>query len=38
MSQELGTVVPPLNGEVFAWLAERGVASAGGGAPGWSST
>jgi effector-binding domain-containing protein len=25
----LGTVVPPLNGEVFAWLAARGIAPAG---------
>lgn len=25
----LGTVVPPLNGEVFGWLAARGIASAG---------
>ncbi len=25
----LGTVVPPLNQEVFAWLGERGVAPAG---------
>lgn len=30
---ELGSVVPPLNGEVFAWLADRGVAPAG--APFW---
>jgi effector-binding domain-containing protein len=30
---ELGTVVPPLNGEVFQWLAARGVAPAG--APFW---
>jgi effector-binding domain-containing protein len=29
----IGTVVPPLNGEVFRWLAERGAASAG--APFW---
>jgi effector-binding domain-containing protein len=27
--QELGDVVPPLNGEVFAWLAAKGVAPAG---------
>jgi effector-binding domain-containing protein len=26
---ELGAVVPPLNGEVFRWLAERGAAPAG---------
>ncbi len=25
----LGTVVPPLNGEVFGWLAARGIAPAG---------
>jgi effector-binding domain-containing protein len=25
----LGAVVPPLNGEVFRWLAERGIAPAG---------
>ncbi|WP_345752620.1 GyrI-like domain-containing protein [Microbacterium rhizophilus] len=25
----LGEAVPPLNGEVFAWLAERGIAPAG---------
>ena len=31
--EELGTVVPPLTGEVFAWLAGRGVAPAG--APFW---
>lgn len=31
--EELGTVVPPLNGEVFAWLAGRGAAPAG--APFW---
>jgi effector-binding domain-containing protein len=30
---ELGSVVPPLNGEVFQWLAARGVAPAG--APFW---
>jgi effector-binding domain-containing protein len=30
---ELGAVVPPLNGEVFRWLAERGAAPAG--APFW---
>jgi effector-binding domain-containing protein len=29
----LGDVVPPLNGEVFAWLAQRGVTPAG--APFW---
>jgi effector-binding domain-containing protein len=29
----IGTVVPPLNGEVFRWLAERGAAPAG--APFW---
>ena len=29
----IGTVVPPLNGEVFRWLAERGAASAD--APFW---
>jgi len=27
--QTLGTVIPPLNQEVFAWLEERGVAPAG---------
>jgi len=27
--QQLGEVVPPLTGEVFSWLAERGVAPAG---------
>ena len=27
--QDLGTVVPPLNQEVFAWLGARGAASAG---------
>jgi effector-binding domain-containing protein len=27
--QDLGTVVPPLNQEVFAWLSARGAASAG---------
>lgn len=26
---DLGSVVPPLNGEVFAWLAARGIAPAG---------
>ena len=26
---DLGTVVPPLNGEVFGWLAARGIAQAG---------
>jgi effector-binding domain-containing protein len=26
---ELATVVPPLNGEVFGWLAARGIAPAG---------
>jgi effector-binding domain-containing protein len=26
---ELGMVVPPLNGEVFGWLAQRGAAPAG---------
>ena len=31
--ETLGTVVPPLNQEVFAWLGERGVAPAG--APFW---
>jgi effector-binding domain-containing protein len=31
--EDLGTVVPPLNQEVFAWLGERGVAPAG--APFW---
>jgi effector-binding domain-containing protein len=30
---ELGTIVPPLNGEVFQWLAARGAAPAG--APFW---
>ena len=30
---EIGTVVPPLNGEVFRWLAERGAGAAG--APFW---
>src|SRR5215472_15979573 len=30
---ELGSVVPPLKGEVFQWLAERRVAPAG--APFW---
>ena len=25
----MGTVVPPLNGEVFRWLAERGAGPAG---------
>ena len=30
---ELGAVVPPLNGEVFQWLAARGVVPAG--APFW---
>jgi effector-binding domain-containing protein len=30
---ELATVVPPLNGEVFGWLAARGIAPAG--APLW---
>jgi effector-binding domain-containing protein len=25
----IGTVVPPLNGEVFRWLAERGAGAAG---------
>ena len=30
---DLGTVVPPLNQEVFAWLGGRGVATAG--APFW---
>lgn len=29
----IGTVVPPLNGEVFRWLAERGAVPAG--APFW---
>ncbi|MGH3258019.1 MAG: GyrI-like domain-containing protein [Streptosporangiaceae bacterium] len=29
----IGAVVPPLNGEVFRWLAERGAAPAG--APFW---
>ena len=27
--QDLGTVVPPLNQEVFAWLGARGAATAG---------
>ena len=27
--EDLGTVVPPLNQEVFAWLGARGAASAG---------
>lgn len=27
--QELGDVVPPLNDEVFAWLAQQGVQAAG---------
>jgi len=27
--QNLSAVVPPLNGEVFGWLAQRGVAPAG---------
>ena len=31
--QDLGTVVPPLNQEVFAWLGARGTAPAG--APFW---
>ena len=31
--QDLGTVVPPLNQEVFAWLGAHGAASAG--APFW---
>ena len=31
--EDLGTVVPPLNQEVFAWLGKRGVAPAG--APFW---
>jgi effector-binding domain-containing protein len=31
--ETIGTVVPPLNQEVFAWLGERGVAPAG--APFW---
>jgi effector-binding domain-containing protein len=31
--QTLGAVVPPLNGEVFAWLGQRDVAPAG--APFW---
>ncbi len=31
--ETLGTVVPPLNQEVFAWLGERGMAPAG--APFW---
>jgi hypothetical protein len=31
--ETLGTVVPPLNQEVFAWLGERGVVPAG--APFW---
>jgi len=31
--EDLGTVVPPLNQEVFAWLGARGAASAG--APFW---
>jgi effector-binding domain-containing protein len=31
--ETLGTVVPPLNQEVFAWLGERGIAPAG--APFW---
>jgi effector-binding domain-containing protein len=26
---EIGAVVPPLNGEVFGWLAQRGAAPAG---------
>lgn len=26
---DLGTVVPPLNGEVFRWLADKGIAPAG---------
>jgi effector-binding domain-containing protein len=30
---ELGAIVPPLNGEVFQWLAARGAAPAG--APFW---
>ena len=27
--RQLGEVVPPLNGEVFGWLAERGIRPAG---------
>jgi hypothetical protein len=27
--EELGSVVPPLTGRVFDWLAARGIASAG---------
>jgi len=27
--EEIGRVVPPLNGEVFGWLADRGVAPSG---------
>jgi len=27
--QTIGTVVPPLNGEVFRWLAAKGIAPAG---------
>ena len=27
--ETIGTVVPPLNGEVFGWLAARGIAPAG---------
>src|ERR1700691_3499353 len=27
--ETIGTVVPPLNGEVFGWLAVRGIAPAG---------
>ena len=31
--QEMGTFLPPLHGEVFAWLGRQGVAPAG--APFW---
>ena len=27
--EELGTVVPPLTGQVFDWLADRGIRPAG---------
>src|SRR5688572_7287324 len=27
--EEIGRVVPPLNGEVFGWLADRGVTLSG---------
>ena len=27
--QDLGAVVPPLTGQVFEWLSERGVSPAG---------